>query len=47
MLEFRHNHSDDDHAAEHDNGSAEKHGLAADFVDHELGIVRRCSESVW
>lgn len=36
MLELGHNDSDNDHAAEHDDGSDDEHRLATDLVDDQL-----------
>jgi hypothetical protein len=35
VLELGDDHADDDHAGEHDEGSTEKHGLAADLIDDQ------------
>ena len=35
MLELGHDHADDDHASEHDERPAKKHGFAAELVDDQ------------
>jgi hypothetical protein len=39
VLEFGDNHTDNYHAAEHDDGATKEHGLATNLVDDQLVLL--------